>query len=167
MTTKVAAAACKFKHGETGSDLAQEDDAGGSSSRRLPRSGALVFAVVGSVMPRRSKPPFTPQERDLIRLELMPRFGQEPDLANGLFLRTWRDGPQKGQPKIPKAIQSMLDRGLVKIGTNPMGRQAAFFTEAGLEALRLLLQDRRAMDLERFDHLRLKLGVGNPPASEG
>jgi hypothetical protein len=20
----------------------------------------------------------------------MPRFGQEPDLANGLFLRTWR-----------------------------------------------------------------------------
>jgi hypothetical protein len=48
----------------------------------------------------------------------MPRFGQEPDLASGLFLRTWRDGPQKGQPKIPKAIQSMLDRGLVRIGTN-------------------------------------------------
>jgi hypothetical protein len=46
----------------------------------------------------------------------MPRFGQEPDLASGLFLRTWRDGPQKGQPKIPKAIQSMLDRGLARIG---------------------------------------------------
>src|SRR5690242_4728581 len=82
-------------------------------------------------MPRRSASPFTPQERDLIRLELMPRFGQDPDLANGLFLRTWRDGPQKDQPKIPKAIQSMLDRGLVRIGTNPMGRAAAFFTEAG------------------------------------
>ncbi len=38
-------------------------------------------------MPRRSESPFTQQERDLIRLELMPRFGQEPDLANGLFLR--------------------------------------------------------------------------------
>jgi hypothetical protein len=111
--------------------------------------------------------PFTLQERGLIRLELMPRFDQEPDLANGLFLRTWRDGLQKGQPKIPKAIQTMLDRGLVKIGTNPMGRPAAFFTEAGLEGLRQLLQDRRAMDPERFDHLRQQLGVGDPAASEG
>ena len=47
----------------------------------------MVFGVVGSAMPRRSESPFTPQERDLIRLELMPRFGQEPELANGLFLR--------------------------------------------------------------------------------
>jgi hypothetical protein len=62
-------------------------------------------------MPRRPESPFTPQERDLIRLELMPRFGQEPDLENSLFLRTWRDGPLKGQPKIPKAIQSMLTAG--------------------------------------------------------
>src|SRR3954470_21556962 len=108
-------------------------------------------------MPRRSESPFTPQERDLIRLELMPLFGQDPDLANGLFLRTWRDGPQKGLPKIPKAIQSMLDRGLVRIGTNPMSRPAAFFTEAGLAGLRLLLQDRWVMDAERFDHLRRAL----------
>src|SRR3954466_13903893 len=115
-------------------------------------------------MPRRSASPFTQQERDLIRLELMPRFGQDPNLANGLFLRTWRDGPQKDQPKIPKAIQSMLDRGLVRIGTNPMGRAAAFFTEAGIGGLRLLLQDRRVMDEERFGYLRRELGVGDPPA---
>src|SRR5215217_1641757 len=101
-------------------------------------------------MPERSQSPFNPAERALIRLELMPRFGQEPQLANGLFLRTWRAGPQKGEPKIPKAIQSMLDRGLVEIRRNPMGRQAAFFTEAGLEALRQLLRDRRIMDPERF-----------------
>src|SRR3954452_20423517 len=113
-------------------------------------------------MPRTLASPFTPAERDLIRLELMPRFGQEPDLANGLFLRTWRDGPQNGEPKIPKAIQSMLDRGLVRIGTNPMGRPAAFFTEAGLEGLRQLLQDRRVMDPERFDHLRRALGIDDP-----
>ena len=118
-------------------------------------------------MPRRSESPFTPQERDLIRLELMPRFGQEPELANGLFLRTWRGGPQKGEPKIPKAMQGMLDRGLLEIRTNPMGRQAAFFTEAGMEGLRQLLEDRRVMDPERFDHLRLKLGVDDPPADEG
>src|SRR5215213_3672513 len=88
-------------------------------------------------MPERSKSPFNPAERDLIRLELMPRFGQEPDLANGLFLRTWRDGPQKGQPKIPKAIQTMLDRGLV--------------------------QESRAMDPVRYGYLRRELGVTNYP----
>ena len=86
-------------------------------------------------------------ERDLIRLELMPRFGQEPDLANGLFLRTWRDGPQKDQPKVPKAIQSMLDRGLV--------------------SLRQLLRESRAMDSVRYGYLRRALGVDAPPADEG
>jgi hypothetical protein len=99
-------------------------------------------------MPSQPTSPFTQQERDLIRLELMPRFGQDPDPADGLFLRIWQGGSHKGDPKIPKAIQTMLDRGLVKIGTNPMGRPAAFFTEAGLEGLR------RA------------LGVDHPPAVE-
>src|SRR4051795_6081756 len=117
-------------------------------------------------MLRTLESPFTQAERDLIRLELMPRFGQEPDLANGLFLRTWRDGPQKGQPKIPKAIQSMLDRGLVRIGTNPMGRPAAFFTEAGLEGLRRLVQESRAMDPVRYGYLRRELGVDELPTSE-
>jgi hypothetical protein len=97
----------------------------------------------------------------------MPRFGQEPDLANGLFLRIWHSGPEKGQPKIPKAIQTMLDRGLVTIGTNPMGRPAAFFTKTGLEGLRQLLQDRRAMDPERYGYLRRELGVDDPLADEG
>src|SRR4051794_41604048 len=119
--------------------------------------------MMGSAMPRRSESPFTPQERDLIRLELMPRFGQGPDLANGLFLRIWRAGPQKGEPKIPKAIQTMLDRGLVRIGTNPMGRPAAFFTEAGLEGLRLLLQDRRGMGEGRFGGLPGGHWGGGPP----
>jgi hypothetical protein len=85
-------------------------------------------------MPRRPTSPFTPQERELIRLELMPRFGQEPELANGLFLRTWRGGLQRGEPKIPKAMQGMLDRGLLEVRRNPMGRAAAFFTEARMEA---------------------------------
>jgi hypothetical protein len=34
----------------------------------------------------------------------------------------------------------MLDRGLVRTKTNPMGRPAAFFAEAGLNGLRQLLQ---------------------------
>ena len=35
----------------------------------------------------------------------------------------------------------------------------AFFTEAGLAALRQLVLDRRAMDPERFAHLRAELGL--------
>ena len=41
---------------------------------------------------KRAVSPFTPQERDLIRLEMGMRFGQYPELANGLFLRTWHSG---------------------------------------------------------------------------
>jgi hypothetical protein len=61
----------------------------------------------------------------------------------------------------------MLDRGLVEIRPNRMGRPAAFVTEAGIEGLRQLLQDRRAMDHERFGQLRRALGVGDPPADGG
>jgi hypothetical protein len=47
-----------------------------------------------------------------------------------------------------------------------MGQQAAFFTEAGLAALRQLLLERRAMDLERFAHLRQELGIETRSGSE-
>jgi hypothetical protein len=49
-------------------------------------------------MSRRSKPlevSFTASERDLIRREMGMHFGQYPSLADGIFLRIWRGGPQK------------------------------------------------------------------------
>jgi len=145
----------RLQSGARTAGLAQENDVG---ERRL-EPGAAMFVVIGSTMSYRSASPFTQHERDLIRLELMPRFGQEPDLANGLFLRTWRAGPQKGQPKIPKAIQTMLDRGLVRIGKNPMGRATAL-----LEGLRRLLQDRRAASAKRrasrLVHVLRRAGAG-------
>ena len=102
--------------------------------------------------------PFTAPERDLIRREMGMRFGQYPSLADGLFLRTWRGGSQKGEPKIPPAVQSLLERGLVEIRTEQRGARAVF-TTAGLTALQQLLQDRRAMDPVRFAHLRQELGL--------
>jgi hypothetical protein len=105
--------------------------------------------------------PFTAPERDLIRREMGLRFGQYPSLADGLFLRTWRGGPRKGEAKIPPAVQSMLERGLVELRPGPIGPRA-FFTEAGFEALRRLLLDRRAMDPVRFAHLRRELGLDAP-----
>ena len=97
-------------------------------------------------MPRRTESPFTPRERDLIRLELMPRFGQSPELANGLFLRTWR-GAAEGSDEDLEGDPERARLGAGEDRHDPMGRPAALLTEAGLEGLRLLLQDRRAMDL--------------------
>jgi len=101
--------------------------------------------------------PFTPQERELIRRELCRHFGEDPRAVDGLLLRTWRSGPQAGQPKLPPAIRSMLERGLVEVRSGRGAR--AFFTPAGLAALRQLLADRRAMDPTQFAHLRRELGV--------
>jgi hypothetical protein len=101
---------------------------------------------------------FTTRERDLIRRELCRHFGQDPRAVDGIFLRIWRSGEREGQPKIPPAVQSMLDRGLVVIRPARLGARA-FFTEAGLRELRALLQDRRAMDPGRFAHLRRELGL--------
>jgi hypothetical protein len=101
--------------------------------------------------------PFTPQERDLIRREFCQHFGQDPCAADGFLLRTWRSGPQAGQPKLPSAVQSMLARSLVEIRTGRGPR--AVFTSTGLAALRQLLSDRRAMDPVRFAHLRRELGL--------
>jgi hypothetical protein len=102
--------------------------------------------------------PFTAPERDLLRREFCQHFSQYPAIADGIFLRTWRGGERRGQPKIPPAVQTMLERGLVEIrNTNQWPR--AFFTEAGMAALRQLVMDKRAMDPERFAHLRAELGV--------
>jgi hypothetical protein len=94
----------------------------------------------------------------LIRRELHPRFGQDPSIADGIMLRTWRGGPQAGQSKLPPAVQSMIERGLVVVRTD--GRwPAAHFTEAGLAALRRFAQDRRALDPVRYAHVRRELGL--------
>src|SRR3954452_23351346 len=104
--------------------------------------------MMGMTCPLKPAPrPFTAPERELCR-----HFGEYPAIADGIFLRTWRGGGRQGQAKIPPAVQTMLDRGLVEVRITNRGPRA-FFTEAGMAALRLVL-DRRAMDPERFAHLR-------------
>src|SRR5947209_11393939 len=44
---------------------------------------------------------FTAKERELIRHEMDRHFSQYPKLADGIFLRTWRGGPQKNEPENP------------------------------------------------------------------
>ena len=102
---------------------------------------------------------FTAPERDLIRREFGQHFSSYPSLADGIFLRTWHGGPHAGQPKLPPAVRTMISRGLIEVRTN--GRTAkAFFTEAGLNALRELARNRRYLDPIRYAHVRRELGLG-------
>ena len=63
-----------------------------------------------------------------------------------------------GEPARRRGNRRSLRRS-VEIHPNPMGRQAAFFTEVGLAGLRQLLRNSRAMDHERFGYLRRQLGM--------
>ena len=104
--------------------------------------------------------PFTAPERDLIRREFALHFGAFPSLTDGIVLRTWRAGPQAGQPKLSPAVRSMLERGLVEIRWDAQHRlPCAVFTETGLAQLRHLAEDRRALDPVRFAHIRRELGL--------
>jgi hypothetical protein len=94
--------------------------------------------------------------RDAAAFRAGSAVGQWPVSAH--LARRPAEGPAEDSFRHP----SMLDRGLVEIRRNPMGRPAAFFTEAGLEGLRQLLQDRQVMKPERFAHLRRELGMGIP-----
>ena len=108
--------------------------------------------------PERPKVLFTAPERDLIRRELGMRFGQLPSVADGLFLRTWRGGPQAGQPRLPVTVQGMLERRLVEVRTDGRWPRACF-TKSGLAALRELARDRRQLDPVRYAHVRQELGL--------
>jgi hypothetical protein len=105
--------------------------------------------------------PFDAREREFIRREFGVHFGQPSYLADGILLRTWRSGPEKNQPKLPPAMRSMLDRGLVEVRPGPRGVRG-FFTEAGVVAMRQLVADRRLMNPQTFAHLRLELGLDEP-----
>ena len=107
--------------------------------------------------------PFTPAERDLIRREFCKHFSSYPALADGMLLRTWRSGPKANHPKIPKAMAGLVARGLVDIpsGPQPAFVARAYFTAAGLTALRELLEDRRSMNPQQFAHLRQELGCSS------
>ena len=101
---------------------------------------------------------FTPGEQDYIRRELDMFFSTFPTVAEGFQLKTWRGGPQAGQPKLPPAAQSLLARGLMRLdaGLRPL---RLFFTDAGLVELRAMMADRRLADAVKFAHIRRELGI--------
>ncbi len=107
---------------------------------------------------------FTPGERDYVRRELDQFFSTLPSVADGFQLRTWRGGPQAGQPKVPLVAKGLLERGLMRLQPTPWPPRL-FFTEAGLLALRAMMADRRFANPVTFAHVRRELGI-NPGLEE-
>jgi hypothetical protein len=77
---------------------------------------------------------FTTGEREYVRRGLDMFFSTYPSVAEGFHLKTWRAGPQAGQPKIPPTAKGLLERGLMRLDTS--GRlPRLFFTDTGLAHL--------------------------------
>jgi hypothetical protein len=108
---------------------------------------------------------FSAGERDYIRRELDMFFSSFPTVAEGFLLKTWRAGPQAGQPKIPPAAKSLLERGLMRLD-NSQRLPRLFFTEAGIAELRKMMSDRRFADPRKFAHVRQELGLDPMPEVE-
>jgi hypothetical protein len=101
---------------------------------------------------------FTPAERAYIRRELDQFFGTLPSVGEGFQLKTWRGGPRKGEPKLPPAAQSLLERGLMRLeGAHPPSR--LFSTSEGIRALRAMMANALLADPAQFAHVRRELGI--------
>jgi hypothetical protein len=101
---------------------------------------------------------FTAAERNYIRRELDMFFSTYPTVAEGFQLKTWRGGPQAGQPKLPPAASSLLDRRLMRLDTASRIPRL-LFTDQGLTELRAMMSDRRFADPVKFAHIRRELGI--------
>lgn len=94
------------------------------------------------------------EELAFIRAEFLPRFGTEPRIEDGILLRTWKAGERRGQPRIPTALASLTDSGLMVVrrdGDGPLFR--AYFTAAGLAAMRAVLEQGRSFSRQSHGHL--------------
>ncbi len=100
----------------------------------------------------------TREEIAYLRSELLPRFGTPPRLSDGILLRAWKSGPQSGLPRLPVALKSLVERGLMEV-RQPFPKQPfrAFWTPVGLTVLADALQDRRAFDPDRYRHVASEL----------
>lgn len=108
---------------------------------------------------------FTAKERDLIRREFQERFGNHRLLANGIQVRRWVTGPNKGQAKFPLPVQTMLDRGLASFADDGKMWPTVHFTTAGWRALRRMADGARALPPDEYRHLLDELATV-PKAAE-
>lgn len=118
---------------------------------------------MGSLSAANHTASFDASERAWIRHELGAHFGQQSEIRAGFLLKVWKSGPQRGSPRAPSAVQSMVDRGLLAIRSVGSGARV-YFTDAGLAELKALLSDKPRMPPAKFGHLYRELGLGEGTA---
>ncbi len=101
---------------------------------------------------------FSPEERAYVRRELDMVFSTLPAVADGLQLKTWATGPNKGNPKLPPAAQTLVARCLMIVETR-VHPPRLYFTEIGMKALREMMADARLANPSKFAHIRRELGI--------
>lgn len=122
---------------------------------------ALVsrIARTGIEAERMGSSTLTAKERAMIRNEFMSRFGPPPKLADGILVKRWVTGPNKGKPKPSLTTQGLLDRGLMELPDDGGHWLRARFTAAGIAALREMAEDRRALPPTEYQHVLDELGI--------
>ena len=78
----------------------------------------------------------------------MSRINDAPSVHEGFHVKRWATGANKGKPKLTAAVQAMLDRGLIVLNDEGHWPRARF-TDKGLQALKIMAADRRALDPDR------------------
>jgi hypothetical protein len=101
---------------------------------------------------------FDASERAWLRRELATQFDASPPIADGFPVKVWKSGPDKGSPRMPPPVKSMVKRNILVIKSIGHGYRA-FFTDEGLRELRRLFENRRLMDISEFGDLPLQLGL--------
>jgi hypothetical protein len=101
---------------------------------------------------------FTPSERSYIRRELDLFFTTLPTVAEGFPLKIWKTGVQAGQPKLPPAAKTLVERGLMRLDATGHPPRL-YFTANGKAALRSMMADPRLADPQKFAHVRRELGL--------
>jgi hypothetical protein len=134
-------------------------------SRGVPsQCGLTCYIAAMSISPTTTTvAAFNPVERDYLRQQLDVFFSTLPTVAEGIQLRTWKNGTRKGAPKVPPAAQSLMDRGLMRLDTTARFPRL-FFTPEGLAALRRMMADARLANPQKFAHIRQELGIDPPGA---
>ena len=87
-------------------------------------------------------------EREVVRREFMARFNDAPSVMEGFHVKRWATGANKGKPKLTAAVQGLLERGLIVLNDEGHWPRARF-TDKGLQALKVMAADRRALDPDR------------------
>jgi hypothetical protein len=101
---------------------------------------------------------FTKGEIAYLKSEFSPRFGALPRLADGFLLRSWKSGPNRGQPRLPAAAASLRDKGYLEIRQERSVQPSrAFLTIDGLAALSAAFFVHHLLDPKRFEHIATEL----------